>query len=132
MMKNKKKNILVWVAGGFLLVAGLAYRIWPEYSVQKVCRAEHCYLLELADTPEERAQGLMYRPSLASGHGMLFVFDTGSVRAFWMKNTLIPLDILWIDEHYRIQDIQSASPCTQHICKTYVPSHQARWVVELP
>lgn len=54
--------------------------------------------IEFARTPEEHARGLMYRDSLPENHGMLFVFPDTSLRNFWNKNTLIPLDIIWIRE----------------------------------
>jgi uncharacterized membrane protein (UPF0127 family) len=56
----------------------------------------HDFEVEIADTDEARARGLMFRHHMADTHGMLFLFDTSGIRAFWMKNTYIPLDILFI------------------------------------
>jgi len=66
--------------------------------------------VEVARTPDERAQGLMYRESLDPGKGMLFVFPDAQVRSFWMKDTFIPLDIAYIDAELRIVDIQALEP----------------------
>ncbi len=66
--------------------------------------------LELATTPEERQRGLSNRTSLHPDAGMLFVFGEERTLSFWMKGTLIPLDILLIDEEQRIVDIQTMLP----------------------
>lgn len=65
---------------------------------------------EVARTADERAQGLMYRESLAMGMGMLFVFPDSQIRSFWMKNTFIPLDIAYLDAEFRIVDIKAMEP----------------------
>ncbi len=62
--------------------------------------------VEIADTPESREVGLMNRPSLPDDAGMLFVFESTSHWAFWMRNTLIPLSVAFIDEQWKIVDIQ--------------------------
>jgi hypothetical protein len=61
--------------------------------------------VEIADTPEERRQGLMFRESLADDHGMLFDFDPPEMASFWMRNTLISLDIIFIGPDGRILNI---------------------------
>lgn len=69
--------------------------------------------VELARTPEEREQGLMYREELPGGRGMLFLFQDAQYRSFWMRNTFIPLDIAYLDENLRIVDIQAMDPETE-------------------
>ncbi len=66
--------------------------------------------VEIADTPAKRTRGLMGRTALAEDAGMLFVFDREQQLSFWMKNTLIPLSIAYIDAQRRIVDIQDMQP----------------------
>lgn len=60
------------------------------------------FRVEIADTTEERAKGLMFRDSMSSGAGMLFVFETPREVGFWMKNTLIPLDMIFVAPDGRV------------------------------
>ena len=66
--------------------------------------------VEIADAPDEQQTGLMGRPALAEDSGMLFVFNDEQQRSFWMKDTLIPLSIAFIDSQGRIVDIQYMQP----------------------
>lgn len=69
-------------------------------------RTRTTLLVEVADTPEGRAQGLMFRRRLDANAGMLFIFDEPGSWGFWMKNTLIPLSIAFIDTGWQIVDIK--------------------------
>lgn len=72
--------------------------------------AGHEITVEIADTPESRAQGLMNRDSMAENHGMLFVFDKEDRVSFWMKNTKLPLSIAFIAADGRIRQIEPMEP----------------------
>ncbi|HSW28960.1 MAG TPA: DUF192 domain-containing protein [Longimicrobiales bacterium] len=67
---------------------------------------------EVARTPEQRAEGLMYRQELPDGTGMLFVFEENEVRSFWMQNTYVALDIAFLDPGLTVVDIQQMAPMT--------------------
>ena len=90
--------------------------------------------VELADTMKKRAEGLMYREYLAKDRGMLFTFDQAQPWTFWMKNTKIPLDIIWMNEKKQIIHIAQNVPiCTRTDdgCPQYQPNDPAMYVLEL-
>jgi uncharacterized protein len=90
------------------------------------------YRVELARTPEEQAQGLMFRESLPSRSGMLFLFSDQDVHKFWMKNTMIPLDMIWIDGRGSVLFISSDTPpCKTDPCPTFGPDSSAVAVLEI-
>lgn len=79
-------------------------------------------LAEVASTPDERADGLMYRESVPDGTGMLFVFQDNQPRAFWMANTYVALDIAYMDPSYRIVDIIAMEPLVTDSYPSSAPS----------
>ncbi len=86
--------------------------------------------LELALTDKEKRAGLMFRDSLPADRGMLFPFDRDGISSFWMKNTLIPLDIVWIDAAGTVADVHAdAPPCRSDPCPMYKNSRPARAVL---
>lgn len=103
-----------------------------QMPTQRVCFKEACFLVELAATKETRQQGLMYRKKLALDKGMLFVFDQPGEYGFWMKNTLLPLDMMWLDEEKRVVHIETnVPPCASDPCPIYSPLRPAKYVLEL-
>lgn len=89
---------------------------------------------EIADTPDKRAQGLMFRTSLAPDQGMLFTFPDLGHWTFWMKNTKISLDMIWLDQNWKVVDVRSHVPICERpddFCPRYTPNHEALAVLEL-
>lgn len=97
-----------------------------------VCIRGTCFEAEVAVTAAERARGLMHRTSLAPERGMLFVFPEEGVHRFWMKNTLIELDIVFIGANGRIVSIAArARPCRKDPCDRYAPEGSAAYALEI-
>jgi uncharacterized membrane protein (UPF0127 family) len=89
---------------------------------------------ELADTPVKRGRGLMFREHLDADRGMLFVFGDLQAWSFWMKNTKIPLDIVWMDDKRKIVHIERNVPICTRIddsCPQYRSNEGAMFVLEL-
>lgn len=88
--------------------------------------------VEIANTEREREVGLMNRTFLPENSGMLFVFDREAVLYFWMKNTLIPLDMIFISESMTVVRIEHMTkPCRSDPCPLYPSQAPARYVVEV-
>jgi uncharacterized membrane protein (UPF0127 family) len=86
------------------------------------------FTVEIADTPDERARGLMFRPALAPDHGMLFVFPYTREVSFWMENTPQPLDLVFIKDDGRVAAVMKGEPFSRAIIDPQVP---VRYVLEL-
>lgn len=88
--------------------------------------------VEIAANDELRAQGLMFRDRLRPASGMLFLFAEDGDYPFWMKNTHIPLDMIWIDSSRKIVHIaHDVPPCKTDDCPNYPPNAIARYVLEV-
>lgn len=104
------------------------------------CKAEGPYVelrgkrftVEVAETREKQALGLMFRDSMPADHGMVFVFPAEGMRSFWMKNTKIPLDIFYFDEDLKLVSVsEDTPPCRSSRCTGYPSAGPAKYVLEL-
>lgn len=121
---------------GIFIIAVLALLLfYNNFGVARkqgrVCFNDKCFNVSLATTPVEQERGLMFVNHLDEDRGMLFIFQEDGVYPFWMKNTLIPLDIIWIDSSGKVVFIsRNTQPCTS-TCPNIDPGKQARYVLEI-
>ena len=100
-------------------------------SGRRVCFENVCVQAEVADTESKRQLGLMFREGLAENQGMLFVFEEEGRHSFWMKNMKFPLDIIWIDEDWRVVQIKTnVQPCKDS-CESITAQAKAKYVLEV-
>lgn len=94
-----------------------------------LCYNRTCFPVEIAKSPQERAKGLMYRLYQPNLYGMLFVFEAEKYHGFWMKNTPLSLDIIWLDSNFKIVHIVTGT--TPYSTEPLRPNQPARYVLEL-
>ncbi len=124
-MKCIARYWLVAVCSLLVLSACLAGEPWVDVNGQR-------FQVEIAADDQSRAMGLMYRDELADDRGMLFLFRREAPRSFWMMNTRIPLDIIYLDRDLRVVSIVgNARPCRRPPCPSYPSRGPAQFVLEL-
>ena len=90
------------------------------------------FSVEIADTREKQALGLMFRDSMPADAGMIFLFPNEAPRSFWMKNCRIPLDIMYFDKDMKMVSISANTPpCRVERCPNYPSTGPAMYVLEL-
>jgi uncharacterized membrane protein (UPF0127 family) len=122
------------LGGAAALLAGAwALRAWAAPDLVPLTLPSGKVLnAEVMISDEDRAMGVMFRPSLPGDRGLLFVFEQLDFHGIWMKNCRFPIDILWLDEERRVVHVEeSAPPCKADPCKVYVPLRRAAYVVEI-
>lgn len=92
---------------------------------------DHGLKVEVVSKPVAMQMGLMYRKHLAKDRGMLFIFQQEESQSFWMKNTFIPLDMIFISAGFRIVDITTMQPCTTDPCPDYTSRQPAQYCLEV-
>ncbi len=119
----------ILVCFGFLSLAPPARAQWtalPQTTLQAGMQLIHA---ELATTPDQRETGLMYRRELSGNHGMLFIFSDDQPVCMWMKNTLIPLSVAFLDDQGRITNIADMKPQT---LDSHCAVQNVRFALEMP
>ncbi|UCF86763.1 MAG: DUF192 domain-containing protein [Nitrospiraceae bacterium] len=99
----------------------------------RVCKKETlCVQATIASSPETRKHGLRYISRLPEDRGILFVLPRFGFTPIWMKDTMIPLDIVWLDNKKKVVTIKpGAQPCVQGQCKYYYPAKKSLYILEL-
>ncbi len=127
-------NKIIIFCAIFILIL-LSYIIYKdninENNIKKICFEEKCFDLEIAEDDKERAKGLMFRKSLCDNCGMLFIFENEEIHKFWMKNTLISLDIIWMDKNLKVIFIDKAIPCIDDKCELYGHEKDSSYALEI-
>lgn len=98
---------------------------------KRACFGEVCFDVWVAQTASQQERGLMGVTSLDAHQGMLFVFSKEDNYTFWMKDTYIPLQMIWIDSNLEVVDISYAVPCERQPCQLYYPKEPAQFVLEV-
>jgi uncharacterized protein len=127
--KNFKKSILIVLV--IFIIIFIVYKSFFYKDNNLVCINDKCIDVLVADNSQLREKGLMYRKELCSSCGMLFIFDKEDKHGFWMKNTLIPLDMIWINKDNLIVDIIHAETCLNSECISYYPKSDSLYVLEV-
>ena len=131
-----KKALFIVLLSSLLLVSCVSNEpnlaLETAENLSEVCINENCFLVEIVDTDKSRATGLMYREEMDDNRGMLFIFDDLAVHNFWMKNTLISLDMIWVDEDYKVIYVEKmAQPCEEDPCEVYGTNAPSKYVLEI-
>ena len=126
----KYKNLSILIICFIILILLFFYIV--NSNKNQACFSQNCFKIEVVSTPEEFSKGLMFRENLEKDSGMLFIFPEENFHSFWMKNTLIPLDIIWINSDKEIVFIKhDAKPCQENNCESFTPNETAKYVLEL-
>ncbi len=129
-MGKTEKRIFILIFG--ILVIGILKGCLFSQPEKQVCFKRGCFKTEVVETPPLLRRGLQFRDSLPQDRGMLFVFPESGPHDFWMKDTLISLDIIWLDDQENIVFIaENLPPCRRDPCPRYGPQGMSRYVLEV-
>jgi uncharacterized membrane protein (UPF0127 family) len=124
----------------FFIIILLLFLAWQNfyqnkeiiYNNSSVCIGGSCFEIQLAENSLQQSRGLMFRETLSENKGMFFVFKKEANYPFWMKNTHIPLDIIWINANKEVVFISEfTEPCKTFFCPQINPQVNAKYVLEI-
>ena len=126
-----RKRFLIYIFS--IIVVSIALVMLQKNLKQgEVCLRGHCFSVEISKTRISQDRGLMFRRELSLDSGMLFVFNDEARRSFWMKNTFIPLDMIFFNKSKKVVSIaKNVQPCEAEECPKIRPAEKAMYVLEL-
>lgn len=126
-MKRKRKLLAAFIIAVFLLAISACFMEKLSVIIQG-----HEFKVKAAGEGFSGHRGLMLQFGLPKDEGMLFVLEKQEPQSFWMKNMLIPIDMIFIDENMTVVDInRNAQPCSAERCSSYLSSAPAKYVLEV-
>jgi uncharacterized protein len=137
---KKRLNILAFILALFVLAFVYDQKVRPAAApkASRICARETCFRVEVAETQYQKERGLMFREKLADDSGMLFWYDRDGIYSFWMKNTYIPLDMIWVSASKEVVFVEkNAQPClpagvpAAEVCPAINLDVPARYVLEV-
>jgi len=123
-------SVIIFLAGVFVFIPTWK-RSFQVGETKQVEIGGNMVQVELALTPEAQERGLSGRKNLAEGNGMLFVFPKSGKYFFWMQEMNFPIDIIWIDQNFRIIYVQK-NVTPESYPETFGPNLESRYVLEVP
>jgi len=136
-LSTKNDVMSQYLVPAFIIVLLLIFFIASQLKFEKkkmmlqIRGKQIALTVEIADNSFKRSLGLMFRGSLESNEGMLFIFNDERQRSFWMLNTKIPLDAIFFDSSGKVVDIIQMEPCKSLHCAAYTSEKPAKYVLEV-
>lgn len=129
-LSPRKKKLLIFASVSIVVIITIPFLFYKKTYPKHILINTNLFKVEVADNAYTLERGLSGHKPLKSFEGMLFIFDKPSRYGFWMKDMLFPIDIIWIDENYKVTHIEkSVSPDTYP--KVFYPGAESLYVLEI-
>lgn len=129
---SKKQIWMIAIAAAVLIYSFVKHSQELSNAWSEVCFQSRCVQVEVVQKKEDLLRGLQNRTSLPEKGGMLFIFPKPGEYPMWMKDTRIPLDMIWLDHYQNVIFIaKNLQPCQKDPCPSYGPRQEALYVLEV-